>query len=161
MATDSYLRLLPAPLAQAILASTSSQRLVFAVECAKLAVEHCTRAVLGHDAEVEVMLASLRDRTMRAVDTGETGDVDRALAWQESALYQRMTALRRDDSAADYTAFVRIATQRHAIRALRAALVVDGLSAAARAAYETIAAMKFDDGVMRIAGAALAHADPR
>lgn len=151
MPTDSYLRLLPKPLAQAILDSSSAERHRFAAACAALAVDHCTRAVLGYDEEAEATLRRLAELAARAAGGGDAAAADGELAAHEAALYQRLSELRRDDAAADYKSYAQLATRRHTVRALRATLVVDGVSAAARAAFETISAMKFDDGVMHAA----------
>ena len=159
MPTDSCLRLLPKQLAQAIIDSTSSQRRRFATECAKLAVDHCTKAVFGASGAIESKLSELLGRTLEAIDTDRASKIDRELAVQENELYQQMTVLRQDEAAVDYSAFVKMATQRHAVRALRAALVIDGVSSAARAGFEAITVAKFDDEVMRIARITLVMKD--
>ena len=53
---------------------------------------------------------------------------------------------------------MRLSTQRHAIRALRAAILPDGFSAAARAAFETISATRDDQQVEKLALATLTAA---
>jgi hypothetical protein len=67
------------------------------------------------------------------------------------ALYDEMCALRRDDAVADYATFVKVATQRHTIRARRATLLPDGLTAAARAAFETLSATRNEDSIVSLA----------
>ena len=151
MATDSYLRLIPAEIADAIVAATSDGRRRFAVACAKLAVEPCARAVLGLDDGAERTIDQLRDQALAAQDAGEVDEIDRMLGRREDHLYRLVIALRTDDNDAPYSEYVRLSTQRHAIRALRAALLPDGVSAAARAAFETISATRNEPHVEAIA----------
>ena len=151
---DSFLRLIPAAVADAIVASTSVGRKRFAVACANIAVEHCARAVLGLDGSGELPLAQLRDRALAANESRDPRaieEIDRMLGRREDQLYAQVKALRANDSEAPYSEFLRLATQRHAIRALRAALLPDGLSAAARAAFETISATRHEKGIEELA----------
>lgn len=151
---DSYLRLIPAAIADAISASTSVARKRFAVACANIAVEHCARAGLGVDDGDDLTISQLRDRALAANEGGQPRpieEIDRMLGRREDQLYAQVSALRANDSEAPYSEFLRLATQRHAIRALRAALLPDGLSAAARAAFETISATRNEQGIEELA----------
>lgn len=151
---DSYLRLIPPAVADAIVTSTSAARRRFAVACANIAVEHCARNVLGLDDGGELPLGQLRDRALaanEARDQRAIDEIDRLLARREDQLYAQVAALRANENEAPYSEFLRLATQRHAIRALRAALVPDGLSAAARAAFETISATRNEQGIEELA----------
>jgi hypothetical protein len=151
MANDSYLRLVPAAVADAILATPSAARRSFAVACAQVAVEHCARAALGRDDGLAPTLAQLRDRVLGARDARERNEIDQLLGVREDHLYGAACALRADDHEAPYSEFMRLSVQRHAIRALRAALVPDGLSAAARAAFEAISATRDEQRVEELA----------
>lgn len=151
VAPDSSLRLIPAAIADAIVAASSSARRRFAVACANLAVEHCARAVLSLDDGAEMTIAQLRDHALAAAETDDVAQIDRLLGHREEHLYRLVVGLRADDNDARYSEFVRLTTQRHAIRALRAALLPDGLSAAARAAFETISATRNEPHVEAIA----------
>ena len=133
------------------MSGSSDARRRFAVACANLAVEHCTRAVLGIDDGGETTLAQLRDHALAAKEPREREAVDRILGRREDHLWSLLTALRSNDAEAPYSEFVRLATQRHAIRALRAALLPDGLSAASRAAFETISATRNEQHVEELA----------
>jgi hypothetical protein len=138
VAPDSYLRLIPSSIAEAILHTTSSSRRSFAIACANVAVDYCTRAaVLGSDGE-ELTLPELRDQALAACEPREIESIDRMLGRREDQLYAAVAALRANDAEAPYSEFVRLTGQRHAVRALRAALLPDGFSAAARAAFEAI-----------------------
>jgi hypothetical protein len=150
VATDSFLRLLPAAISNAITQSSSAQRRAFAIACANLAVEHCTFVVIGLDDGAELTLAAMRDRALSAVDRADVAAIDAMLARREEGLYTLLCALRSNDAEAPYNEFLRLSTHRHTVRALRAALVPDGLSAAARAAFETISATRNEEGVTRL-----------
>jgi hypothetical protein len=151
VSSDSYLRLVPAAIAEAIITSASSARRAFAVACANLAVEHCARAVLGLDDGAEMTISQLRDHALAAQSPREIAEIDRMLGRREDQLYGLVSALRANDGDAPYSEFMRLATQRHAIRALRAALLPDGLSAASRAAFETISATRNEQHVEDLA----------
>lgn len=155
MASDSYLRLVPAAVADAILASTATARRAFAVACANLAVEHCARAVLGLDDGADMTLSQLRDHALTASEAREVEALDRQLARREDALYAQLCGLRADDGDAPYSEFIRLAAQRHAIRALRAALASDGIAAAASAAFEAISVTRDEARVEAIAASTL------
>ncbi len=145
--SDSYLRLVPPTIANAILAATSDARRRFAVACANVAIEHCVRAVLGIDDGAEMTMSQLRDHALAANEPREREAIDRMLGRREDHLYGLVCALRANDADAPYSEFVRLSTQRHAVRALRAALLPDGLSAASRAAFETISATRNEQHV--------------
>lgn len=151
MPSDSYLRLLPTSVADAILASTSTARRNFAVACANLSVDHCARAVLGLDDGADMTLTQLRDHALAATDAREIAAIDRQLARREEHLYAQLCSLRTDDSDAPYNEYVRLATQRHAVRALRAALATDGIAAAASAAFETLSVTRNEADIEAIA----------
>lgn len=151
MSTDSYLHLLPPAVADAIRRTLSPRRRAFAIACARVAVDHCAYAVLGLDAAAKATLAELRESTLAAIDGAETGGVDARLAGHEDRLWQQLCALRRDDAEVRYGDFVRLATQRHTIRALRATLLGDGISAAARAAFETVCATRDEERIVSMA----------
>lgn len=133
------------------MATTSVARKRFAVACAQVAVEHCARAVLGVDDGGGPTMAELRDRALEAREPRQIQEIDRILGQREDHLYGLVSALRANDSEAPYSEFLRLATQRHTIRALRATLVPDGLSAAARAAFETISATRNEQHVEELA----------
>jgi hypothetical protein len=154
VASDSYLKLVPRGVADAILASNSDARHAFAVACANLAVDHCARAVLGLDDGADMTLSQMRDHALAAGQTrapGEVGAIDRLLARREDHLYAQLCALRADDSDAPYNEYVRLAAQRHAVRALRAALAPDGIAAAASAAFETISVTRNEADIEALA----------
>ena len=151
MSSDSYLRLVPHSIAEAITSASSDARRRFAVGCANLAVEHCARAVLGLDDGAEMTISQLRDHAFAADNARERDAIDRILGSREDHLWNLLSALRSNDAEAPYSEFVRLATQRHAIRALRAALLPDGLSAASRAAFETISATRNEQHVEELA----------
>ena len=151
MTSDSYLRLVPSAVADAIVAATSDARRRFAVACANVAVEHCARAVLGIDDGAEMTLSQMRDHVLGAADARDREAIDRILARREDHLWTLLCALRGDGAEAPYSEFVRLATQRHAVRALRAVLLPDGLSAASRAAFETISATRNEQHVEELA----------
>lgn len=151
MPSDSYLRLVPPSIAEAILQSTSDARHRFAVACANAAVEHCARARLGIDDGAEMTIAELRDQAWAATEAREREAIDRILLRREDHLYTLVCELRSNDADAPYSEFMRLATQRHAIRALRAALLSDGLSAACRAAFETISATRNEQHIEELA----------
>jgi len=138
VASNSYLRLVPARVADAIMASTSAARRAFAVACANLAIEHCTRIVLGLDDGGDMTLTQLRDHAFAAREARELDAIDRQLGRREDHLYAQLCGLRADEGDAPYSEFVRLAAQRHAVRALRAVLCPDGVAAAASAAFEAI-----------------------
>ena len=148
---DSYLRLIPAAVADAIMATTSVARRQFAIACANVAVEHCVRAGLGVDGDADMTFPQLRDKVLATREPRQTEELDRMLGRREDHLYGLVSALRANDSEAPYSEFLRLATQRHTIRALRAALVNDGLSAAARAAFETISATRNEQHIEELA----------
>ena len=150
MPSDSYLRLIPQPLSDAILRSSSGQRLAFAVACAGLAADHCANGVLGLDDGAGLSLSAMRDQVRAATGTREAESIDRALASREDGLYAQLCALRAGDSDAPYGEFVRLSTLRHAVRALRAALSRDSVAAAASAAFETISATRSESDVERL-----------
>src|SRR5438093_569415 len=77
--SNSYLKLLPPPLADAISRSTAQRRYRFAVSCARLAVDHCAFAVLALDDSAKQTMATLRDRAFAAIDNGGVEAVDREL----------------------------------------------------------------------------------
>ena len=159
VAGDSYLRLIPSSIAEAILHTTSSSRRSFAVACANIAVDHCARgAMLGLDDGAEMSLSQLRDQAVAAQERGEIEAIDRNLGRREDQLYAALSGMRADDAEAPYSEFVRLSTQRHAIRALRAAILPDGFSAAARAAFETISATRDEQQVERLALATMTAA---
>ena len=151
VSSDSYLRLVPKSIADAIMSGTSDARRRFAVACANLAVEHCARAVLGIDDGAEMTISQLRDHALAATEAREREAIDRILGRREDHLWSLLTALRGNDAEAPYSEFVRLATQRHAVRALRATLLPDGLSAASRAAFETISATRNEQHVEDLA----------
>lgn len=152
MAPDSYLRLIPSSIAEAIVQTTSSSRRSFAIGCANVAVDYCTRAaVLGSAGGAELTLPELRDQALAAREPREIEAIDRMLGRREDQLYAALTALRANDAEAPYSEFVRLTAQRHAVRALRAALLPDGFSAAARAAFEAISATREDHEVEKLA----------
>jgi hypothetical protein len=151
VASDSYLKLVPAMVANAIMASSSTARRAFAVACANLAVDHCARSTLGLDDGGDMALAQLRDHALAADEALEIAAIDRQLARREEHLYAQLAGLRADDADAPYSEFVRIAAQRHAIRALRAALSPDGIAAAASAAFEAISVTRDEADVEAIA----------
>jgi hypothetical protein len=151
LASHSYLRLLPPAVAEAIQKSTARQRHAFASACAKLSVEHCADAILALDDGAKTTLARLRDHALTAIDTADARSIDQMLARREDQLYDEICALRRGDAVADYAAFIKLATQRHTIRALRATLLPDGLTAAARAAFETLSATRNEDSILCLA----------
>jgi hypothetical protein len=129
--------------AEAIVQTASSSRRSFAIACANIAVDHCARAAgLGFDDGSEMTLSELRDRTLAAREPGETEAIDRLLGRREDQLYAALSGLRANEGSAPYSEFVRLSTQRHAVRALRAAILPDGFSAAARAAFEAITATR-------------------
>jgi hypothetical protein len=142
---------LPAAVAEAIHRSTARQRHAFAAACAKLCAEHCAYAILALDDGAKTTLASLRDHALAAIDRADAQAIDQMLARREDHLYDEICALRRDDAVADYAAFVKLATQRHTIRAFRATLLPDGLTAAARAAFETLSATRNEDTIVSLA----------
>ncbi len=150
MASDSYLKLVPAAVADAILASHSTARRAFAVACANLAVDHCARAVLGLDDGADMTLSQLRDHALAAREPRELESIDRLLNHREEHLYAQLCALRADGDA-PYNEFVRLAQQRHAVRALRAALAPDGIAAAASAAFEAISVTRNEADVEALA----------
>jgi hypothetical protein len=149
--SHSYLKLLPSPIADAISKSRSQRRHRFAVACARLSVDHCAYAVLALDDFAKQMLATLCERTLAAIDTPGAEAFDRELMRDEDQLYERICALRCNDAEAPYAEFVRLTAQRHTIRALRATLLPDGLSAAARGAFEAISATRNEAAVMALA----------
>jgi hypothetical protein len=155
VASDSYLRLVPAAVADAILASTAAARRAFAVACANLAVEHCARAVLGIDDGADMTLSQLRDHALAAREARQAEAVDRQLARREDALYAQLCGLRADEGEAPYNEFIRLAAQRHAIRALRAALATDGIAAAASAAFEALSVTRDESHIEAIAARTL------
>jgi hypothetical protein len=148
---DSYLRLIPAAVADAIMATVSVARKRFAVACANVAVEHCVRAGLGGDGDGELGFAPLREQVLAALEPRQIEEIDRMLGRREDHLYGLVAALRANDNEAPYSEFLRLATQRHTIRALRATLLSDGLSAAARAAFETISATRNEQHIEELA----------
>ena len=148
---DSYLRLIPAAIADAIMVTTSLARKRFAVACANIAVEHCVRAGLGVDGDGDMTFPQLLDRVLAAGESRQTEELDRMLGRREDHLYGLVSALRANDNEAPYSEFLRLATQRHTIRVLRAALLSDGLSAAARAAFETISATRNEQHIEALA----------
>jgi hypothetical protein len=148
---DSYLRLIPAAVADAIMATVSVARKRFAVACANVAVEHCVRAGLGGDGDGELGFAPLREQVLAALEPRQIEEIDRMLGRREDHLYGLVAALRANDNEAPYSEFLRLATQRHTIRALRAMLLSDGLSAAARAAFETISATRNEQHIEELA----------
>jgi len=152
VAPDSYLRLIPRSIAEAILHTASSSRRSFAIACANIAVDFCTRAavLVSNDGD-ELTLTQLRDQALAAREPRETETIDRMLGRREDQLYAALTALRANDAEAPYSEFMRLSAQRHAVRALRAALVPDGFSAAARAAFEAISATRQDQEVEKLA----------
>jgi hypothetical protein len=160
VAPDSYLRLIPSPIAEAIVHTTSSSRRTFAVACANVAVDHCAGAALlaVEDSAPQLTLAELRDRALAAREPREIEAIDNLLSRREDQLYAGLTALRADEAEAPYSEFVRVSTQRHAIRALRAALLSDGFSAAARAAFEAISATRDDQQIEKLALATMLSA---
>ena len=151
MASDSYLKLVPKSVSDAILASDSSARRAFAVACANLAVDHCARGVLGLDDGADMTLSQLRDHALAARAANEIEAIDRLLGRREDHLYAQLCALRADDGDAPYNEFIRIAAQRHAVRALRAALAPDGIAAAASAAFEAISVTRNESDVETLA----------
>ncbi|MCU1277707.1 MAG: hypothetical protein JWM53_1253 [bacterium] len=154
--SDSYLRLIPKPIADAILRSSSGQRHAFAVSCADLAVERCAHCALGIDDGAEHTLPALRDHVRAAAGAREAESIDRMLARREDALYAQLCAMRAENGDAPYGEFVRISTQRHAVRALRAALSHEAVAAAASAAFETISATRSEADVEQLASRLLA-----
>jgi len=158
VSSDSYLRLVPHSIAEAIMSGSSDGRRQFAVACANLAVEHCARAVLGIDDGAEMTISQLRDHALAAQEPREREAIDRILGRREDHLWSLLTALRNNDAEAPYSEFVRLATQRHAVRALRAALLPDGLSAASRAAFEAISATRNEQHVEELARATMRDA---
>ena len=158
MTSDSYLRLVPPSIAEAIVAATSDARRRFAVACANVAVEHCARALLGIDDGAEMTISQLRDHAFAASEPREREAIDRILGRREDHLWALLCALRGDGAEAPYSEFVRLATQRHAVRALRAALQSDGLSAASRAAFETISATRNEQHIEELARATMRSA---
>jgi hypothetical protein len=148
---DSYLRLIPSPIAEAIRQTTSSSRRSFAFACANLAVDYCTRAAVIASDDGERTLPELRDQTLAAREPSEIEAIDRTLGRREDQLYAAVSALRANDASAPYSEFVRLAAQRHAVRALRATLVPDGFSAAARAAFEALSATRDDQELEKLA----------
>lgn len=155
--SESYLRLIPKAIADAIVRSNGNQCRAFAVACADLAVDHCAHGVLGLDDGAEVTLPALREHVRAAVGMRETESVDRMLARREDTLYAQLCAMRGDDGDAPYGEFVRVATLRHAVRALRAALSHDAVAAAASAAFETISATRSEGDVERLTSSMLAQ----
>jgi hypothetical protein len=141
---------------KAIRQSSAAQRRAFVLACANVSVEHCAYAVLDLDDRAKGTLATLRDQTLGAVNRAEAEAVDGVLARREDELYDALCALRRDDAVSPYATFLRLATQRHTIRALRATLVADGLTAAARAAFEAISATRNEDTIVSLAHHAMA-----
>jgi len=93
----------------------------------------------------------LLDRVLAAGESRQTEELDRMLGRREDHLYGLVSALRANDNEAPYSEFLRLATQRHTIRVLRAALLSDGLSAAARAAFETISATRNEQHIEALA----------
>jgi hypothetical protein len=150
------LRLVPKTIAEAIVRSTAGQCHAFAVACADLAVEHCANGVLGLDDGAEVTLQALRDHVRAAVGMRESESVDRMLARREDTLYAQLCSMRADEGDAPYGEFVRVATLRHAVRALRAALSNDSVAAAASAAFETISATRREADVEQLTAQILA-----
>ena len=148
--SDSYLRLIPKPVAEAILRSTSDQRRAFAVACADLAVEHCAQSLLGLDDDPEWTLPALREQVRATVGVREAESVDRMLAHREDALYALICAMRANDNDAPYAEFIRVSTQRHSVRALRAALAQDAVAAAASAAFETLSATRSEAAIEQL-----------
>jgi hypothetical protein len=148
--SDSYLRLIPKAIAEAIMRSTAGQCRAFAVACADLAVEHCANGVLDLDDGAELTLPALRDHVRAAVGARESESIDRMLSRREDALYAQLCSMRADDGDAPYAEFVRVATLRHALRALRAALANDPVAAAASAAFETISATRSEPDVEQL-----------
>lgn len=151
MPSDSYLKLLPASVAAAILASPSTARRAFAVACANLSIDHCARAVLGLDDGGDMTLSQLRDHAFAATEARELEAIDRQLARREDHLYAQLCSLRTDDSDAPYNEFVRLAAQRHAVRSLRAALSTDGIAAAASAAFEALSVTRNEADILALA----------
>jgi hypothetical protein len=147
LATDSYLRLLPAPIAQAIALATSVERHAFAIACARVAVDFCGPESLDGGPG----LAELRERALAAVGTADAPSVSELLARRDEQLYAQLSSLAGADSDVSYSQFVRLSSQRHAVRALRATLGHDGLSAAARAAFAAVAALRREEDVLRLA----------
>src|ERR1700753_4157713 len=117
LASDSYLRLVPASVADAIVAATAAARRAFAVACANLAVDHCARAVLGLDDGADMTLSQLRDHAIAATEAREIAGMHPLLGRREDHLYTQLCALRSDDGDALYNEFIRLACQRHAVRA--------------------------------------------
>ena len=153
LAADSYLRLIPRTIAEAITRTTSSSRKSFAIACANLAVDYCVRAAVfaADDGGDELTLSELRDQALAAREPRELDAIDRLLDRREDQLYAALTALRANDTEAPYSEFVRISAQRHAVRALRATLLPDGSSAAARATFEAISATRHDREIEELA----------
>jgi hypothetical protein len=151
VASDSYLKLVPACVADAIVASHSTARRAFAVACANLAVDHCARAVLGLDDGADMTISQLRDHALAAKEAREIESIDRLLNRREEHLYAQLCTLRAEDGDAPYNEFVRLAGQRHAVRALRAALAPDGIAAAASAAFEAISVTRNESDVEALA----------
>jgi hypothetical protein len=147
--SDSYLRLIPKVIADAILRSTAGQCHAFAVACADLAVEHCAHGV-GLDDGGALTLPALRDQVRAVVGSRESESVNRMLASHEDTLYTQLCAMRADEGDAPYGEFVRVSTLRHAVRALRAALSNDAVASAASAAFETISATRSESDVERL-----------
>jgi hypothetical protein len=154
--SDSYLRLIPKTIADAIVRSSAGQCRAFAVACADLAVEHCTNGVLGLDDGGEMTVAALRDHVRAVVGKAEGQSVDRMLARREDTLWAQLSAMRSEDGDAPYGEFVRVATLRHAVRSLRAALAEDWVAAAASAAFETISATRSEGDVESLTSRMLA-----
>jgi hypothetical protein len=151
VAADSYLRLIPPSIADAILHTTSSSRRSFAIACANVAVDYCTRAAVLGSADGELTLPELRDQALAAREPSEIESIDRMLNRREDQLYSSLSALRANDAEAPYSEFVRLSAQRHAVRALRATLLPDGFSAAARAAFEALSATREDHELEKLA----------
>jgi hypothetical protein len=145
------LKLVPSSVADAILASNSIARRSFAVACARLAVERCAPAVLGLDDGADMTLLQLRDHALAANEAREIESIDRQLSRCEDHLYAQLCALRADDGEAPYSEFVRLAAQRHAVRALRAALSPDGIAAAASAAFEALSVTRNEADIEALA----------
>jgi hypothetical protein len=141
------LQLLDPPLADWIRAADEAARRRFAFACAAATVAAAVRASEGELHALAAQLAMLERRARAACTSGARQELDRELDAHELRAGAELAILKRTrvgDDAGGYTRFRRVALLWYAARALRAALVLDSLTAAGRAAFTTIAATQDD-----------------
>jgi hypothetical protein len=154
------LRLLDPQLADWIRRASDDERRDFAFACADETIGCAAGAPDPETRPLALELAELRARARHSRDGDERVELDRALAVREELLHEQLAALRGARAAAsrfEEARFRRLALVWYAVRALRAALAVDGVSAAGRAAFTAVAALQDEARVLGLVDGARAR----